>query len=130
MLRRGTTGGSGGATTTVSDLASLRAALEGDAPKVIIVSSIISGDGQAVDVGANTTVYCDAASGMEGSGFRIKAVSNVIVSRLLSPSHTRTKPLDRSKTAYFPSRLLRLTSLPSKRALPTSGSTITNLSRI
>lgn len=41
---------------------------------------MIAGDGDTVDVGGSTTIYCEAASGMEGGGFRIKKVSNVIVS--------------------------------------------------
>lgn len=46
---------------------------------------MISGDGDTVDVGGNTSIYCTANSGMTGGGFRIKKVSNVIVCFTLLP---------------------------------------------
>lgn len=78
-LYSGVTGGQGGKSTTVTTLDALRSAVTGDSPKIVIISGMIAGDGETVDVGSSTTVYCTAKSGMTGGGFRIKKAKNVIV---------------------------------------------------
>ncbi|GAA5904880.1 hypothetical protein JCM6882_003231 [Rhodosporidiobolus microsporus] len=73
-LNGGTTGGAGGAETTVSDLSALRDAVEGDEAKV--------GDGEVVDVGSNTSILPSTgggSDGLAGSGFRVKGTTNVII---------------------------------------------------
>ncbi|GJN90485.1 hypothetical protein Rhopal_003496-T1 [Rhodotorula paludigena] len=81
-LNGGTTGGAGGAKTTVSDLKSLRAAVKGEAAAIVFIDGIIKGDGDTVDVGGNTSILPangGGKDGLTGSGFRIKDTSNVII---------------------------------------------------
>ncbi|KAJ7137554.1 pectin lyase-like protein [Mycena crocata] len=82
-LNGGTTGGTGGATTTVTSLAALRAAVTGATPKIVQISGIITGDGETIDVGNQTTVVgVGSNSGVTGGGFRVKARTNVIFRNL------------------------------------------------
>nr|GAT56892.1 predicted protein [Mycena chlorophos] len=91
-LNGGTVGGAGGPTTTVTNLADLRAAVIGTTPKIVQISGIIVGDGEVVDVGNYTTVVgIGSNSGLTGSGFRVKKSKNVILRNLqlsLSPAPT------------------------------------------
>ncbi|KAG8926460.1 hypothetical protein FRC01_008824 [Tulasnella sp. 417] len=81
-LNGGTTGGAGGATVTVSNLADLRAAVTGTTAKIVRLSTIITGDGEVVDVGSNTSVLGTCGGGLTGSGFRVKKGTNVIFRNL------------------------------------------------
>ncbi|KAK2762825.1 hypothetical protein FQN54_001000 [Arachnomyces sp. PD_36] len=76
-LNGGTTGGNGGETTTVSSYEDLAAAVEGDNPKIVIVSGNISQAADAVSVGSNTTIIGQGAV-LDGFGLSIHA-PNVIV---------------------------------------------------
>ncbi|VDB82653.1 unnamed protein product [Peniophora sp. CBMAI 1063] len=79
----GTTGGAGGATTTVTSLADLRAAVLSADPKIVKISGIITGDGESVDVGNHTTIVgVGSNSGLTGGGFRVKKGTNVIFRNL------------------------------------------------
>ncbi|KIO24466.1 hypothetical protein M407DRAFT_76962, partial [Tulasnella calospora MUT 4182] len=81
-LNGGTTGGAGGATVTVTNLADLRAAVAGTSPKIVRLTTIIQGDGEVVDVGSNTSVLGACGGGMTGGGFRVKKSTNVIFRNL------------------------------------------------
>ncbi|KAG8994248.1 hypothetical protein FRB90_000496 [Tulasnella sp. 427] len=78
----GTTGGAGGSTVTVSTLADLRTAVAGTTAKIVRLTSIITGDGEVVDVGSNTSVLGSCGGGLTGSGFRVKEGTNVIFRNL------------------------------------------------
>ncbi|RDW74435.1 pectate lyase family protein [Aspergillus mulundensis] len=82
-LNGGTTGGAGGATTTVSSYAEFTAAVEGDDPKIVIVSGPIEKTADQVDVGSNTSIIGkDATAVLTGFGLRLKRVENVIIRNL------------------------------------------------
>lgn len=51
----GTTGGKGGATTTVSSFAQFTAAVKGDSAKIVVVSGPITSTGN-VKIGSNTSI--------------------------------------------------------------------------
>ncbi|KAG8916612.1 hypothetical protein FRC01_002958, partial [Tulasnella sp. 417] len=78
----GTTGGAGGTTVTVSNIADLRTAAAGTTAKIIRLTSIITGDGERVDVGSNTSILGSCGGGITGSGFRVKEGTNVIFRNL------------------------------------------------
>jgi pectate lyase len=60
----GTTGGNGGATTTVSTFAQFTAAVSGDAAKIIVISGPISSTGN-VKIGSNKSIIGkDSSAGM------------------------------------------------------------------
>lgn len=77
----GTTGGAAGSTITVTDVAGLKEAAEADTPAVIIVSGALSG-AEKIRVAADKTIYGEAGSSIEGVGFSINKVSNVILRNL------------------------------------------------
>ncbi|KAL4922561.1 pectin lyase fold/virulence factor [Aspergillus aurantiobrunneus] len=77
----GTTGGAGGDTVTVSDLASLTEAAESETPLTIIVSGSISGSAK-IRVASDKTIYGESGSSITGVGFYIRRVSNVIMRNL------------------------------------------------
>ncbi|WP_246113522.1 pectate lyase family protein [Streptomyces montanus] len=78
----GTTGGGNATPVTVSTLAAFKAAVTGNAAKVVRVSGLITLSGQ-VDIGSNTTVLgVGSSSGFTGGGLRLKEVSNVVVRNL------------------------------------------------
>ncbi|KAI9374597.1 pectate lyase A [Aspergillus egyptiacus] len=82
-LNGGTTGGAGGPTTTVSSYDELAAAVEGDEPKIVIVSGTISEEADQIDVGSNTSILgADASAVLDGFGLRIKRANNVIIRNL------------------------------------------------
>ncbi|KAG8904347.1 hypothetical protein FRC00_014049, partial [Tulasnella sp. 408] len=81
-MNGGTPGGAGGPTITVSSLTALRDAVLGTSPKIIRISTIIQGDGEAVDVGSNTSILGSCGGGLTGGGFRVKKSSNVIFRNL------------------------------------------------
>ncbi|KAI0314716.1 pectin lyase-like protein [Amylostereum chailletii] len=82
-LNGGTTGGTGGTTVTVTNLADLRAAVTGATPQIVQINGIIAGDGDTVDVGNHTTVVgIGSNSGITGGGFRVKKGTNVIFRNL------------------------------------------------
>ena len=75
----GTTGGAGGSTTTVSSLADLTNAVEGDAAATVRVNGRFSCS-EDVRVGSNKTILgVGSGSGLNGCGLNIRDVSNVIV---------------------------------------------------
>ncbi|ETN36295.1 uncharacterized protein HMPREF1541_08572 [Cyphellophora europaea CBS 101466] len=78
----GTTGGAGGSTVTVSNIADLQTALSGDAPAIVIIDGAISGT-EKVRVGSNKSILGkDSNAKISGFGFYIKGVRNVIVRNL------------------------------------------------
>ncbi|CAG7849094.1 Probable pectate lyase A; Flags: Precursor [Serendipita indica DSM 11827] len=79
----GTTGGEGGTTTRVSTLAALQAAVAGDAKKIVILTTSLTG-AAIVKPGSNTSIL-GATPGitLTGIGIRIIKVSNVIVRNLV-----------------------------------------------
>ncbi|PBP24296.1 pectate lyase [Diplocarpon rosae] len=79
-----TTGGAGGTTTTVTDCAALTAAVDkkNTAKKIVYIDGLISDCG-IVDVGSNTSILGrGAASGVAGTGFRVRKGTNVIFQNL------------------------------------------------
>jgi len=58
----GTTGGKGGSTTTVSTLAQFTAAVSGDDPKIVIVSSGFKGNADSVKIGSNKSIIGKSSS--------------------------------------------------------------------
>ncbi|KAL2793838.1 pectin lyase fold/virulence factor [Aspergillus germanicus] len=82
-LNGGTTGGAGGTTTTVASYAEFTAAVEGDEPKVVIVSGAITESAKSATVGSNTSILgADANAVLDGFGINIKKAENVIVRNL------------------------------------------------
>ncbi|KAL4884280.1 pectin lyase fold/virulence factor [Aspergillus karnatakaensis] len=82
-LNGGTTGGAGGATTTVSSYAEFTAAAKGDEPKIIIVDGPITQEADQVKVGSNTSIIGkDATAVLDGFGLVLKKVENVIIRNL------------------------------------------------
>jgi pectate lyase len=82
-LNGGTTGGAGGTTTTVSSYAEFTAAVQGDEPKIVIVSGPIEETADQVDVGSNTSILgADSSAVLTGFGLRLKEVENVIIRNL------------------------------------------------
>jgi pectate lyase len=78
----GTTGGAGGSSITVSNLADLQTALSGDDPAIIILSGSISGASQ-IRIGSNKTLLGKNSSAkLTGVGLLIKGAKNVIVRNL------------------------------------------------
>ncbi|PNS18467.1 hypothetical protein CAC42_6284 [Sphaceloma murrayae] len=81
----GTTGGKGGQTVTVTDLAGLNAALgkkTDTAAKVIRISGMIKGSAK-VYVGSNKSIIgADSGSGLEGIGLQVGKAKNVIIQNL------------------------------------------------
>ncbi|KAJ8088784.1 hypothetical protein PM082_014030 [Marasmius tenuissimus] len=77
-MNGGTTGGSGGTVTTVTTLAALQSAVAGDAKKIVIISGTITGN-TAVRVGSNTSVLGAKGSQLNGVGFGVAGVKNVII---------------------------------------------------
>ncbi|KAL2846522.1 pectin lyase fold/virulence factor [Aspergillus pseudodeflectus] len=77
----GTTGGAGGDTVTVTDLAGLTEAAESEGPLTVIVSGSISGSAK-IRVAADKTIYGEAGSSITGVGFYIRQVENVIMRNL------------------------------------------------
>ncbi|PPQ70226.1 hypothetical protein CVT24_013084 [Panaeolus cyanescens] len=76
-----TTGGAGGAVTTVSTLAELTAAVASDEPKVVFVSGTITGS-TSVRVGSNTSLLGQPGATLNGVGLRVNGESNVIIRNL------------------------------------------------
>ncbi|KPV74699.1 polysaccharide lyase family 1 protein, partial [Rhodotorula graminis WP1] len=84
----GTTGGAGGSSTTVSDLASLRNAVKGDSAAIIYISGVIKGDGETIKVGSNKSILSKnggGKDGLTGGGFLVKEAKNVIIRGLAMP---------------------------------------------
>lgn len=74
----GTTGGKGGAVTTVSSLSALTSALASDTAAIVYISGTITGN-VAIRVGSNKTVLGKAGSSLVGVGLRVYQKSNVII---------------------------------------------------
>ncbi|KAL4920684.1 pectate lyase A [Aspergillus aurantiobrunneus] len=82
-LNGGTTGGAGGATTTVASYAEFTAAVQGDEPKVVIVSGPITETADQAEVGSNTSILgADSSAVLDGFGLVLKEVENVIIRNL------------------------------------------------
>ncbi|KAL4782191.1 pectate lyase A [Aspergillus varians] len=82
-LNGGTTGGVGGTTTTVASYAEFTAAVEGDEPKVVIVSGPITKTAKQAKVGSNTSIIgADSSAVLDGFGLVLKKVENVIIRNL------------------------------------------------
>ncbi|KAF8645788.1 hypothetical protein AX16_007582 [Volvariella volvacea WC 439] len=77
-LNGGTTGGSGGAVTTVSTLNALTSAVSGADKKVVLISGTITGNA-VVRVGPNTSIIGLSGSSLVGVGLRVSRVNNVII---------------------------------------------------
>ncbi|KAF2682659.1 polysaccharide lyase family 1 protein [Lentithecium fluviatile CBS 122367] len=73
-----TTGGKGGATTTVSSLAALETAVTGNDPRIVIVSGTISG-AKRVYVGSNKSIVGKSGAKIVGIGLSIVNQTNVII---------------------------------------------------
>ncbi|KAF8649029.1 hypothetical protein AX16_006070 [Volvariella volvacea WC 439] len=77
-LNGGTSGGSGGEVTVVTNLADLISAVSGSDRKIIVISGTIVGD-TVVPIGSNTTVFGLCGSSLVGIGLRVFRESNVII---------------------------------------------------
>ncbi|PVF96910.1 putative pectate lyase 1 [Serendipita vermifera] len=78
----GTTGGAGGPTTRVSSLSDFTSAVSGDSPKIVILTTSLSGS-TAIKVGSNTSIYgANGSITLTGIGLRVNKVSNVIIRNL------------------------------------------------
>ncbi|THU89056.1 pectate lyase [Dendrothele bispora CBS 962.96] len=77
-LNGGTRGGSGGPVTTVTSLDALNDAVQGNDPKIVIISGVITGD-DVVRIGSNTTVLGARGSALQGVGLRVLNEQNVII---------------------------------------------------
>lgn len=74
-----TTGGDGGATTTVSSIEALRTAVEGDEPAVVYVEGSFTLD-DSVSIGSNKSLLgTGAGANFTGAGLSISGAENVIV---------------------------------------------------
>ncbi|WP_432709908.1 pectate lyase family protein [Pedobacter sp.] len=73
-----TTGGLGGRTVTVSNLAALKSAVSSNSAKIVRVSGRITGKGY-INVGSNTTILGLKGSSMEGVGLLMYGTNNVII---------------------------------------------------
>ncbi|GIE82825.1 hypothetical protein Aph02nite_87750 [Actinoplanes philippinensis] len=80
----GTTGGAGGATVKITSLDQLIAEAASDGPKILQLSTILTGSGtdQVVVASDKTIVGVGANAGLTGAGIYIKKASNVIVRNL------------------------------------------------
>ncbi|GAA5858877.1 hypothetical protein JCM8547_007139 [Rhodosporidiobolus lusitaniae] len=105
-LNGGTTGGAGGSETTVSDLDTLRDAVEGDDAAIIYIDGIITGDGETVKVGSNKSILPangGGADGLTGGGLMVKEASNVIIQGLSfskSPAPTDLVAIQESTNVF------------------------------
>ncbi|TNY18340.1 pectin lyase fold/virulence factor [Rhodotorula diobovata] len=105
-LNGGTTGGAGGSSITVSDLASLRNAVKGDTAAIVYVSGVIKGDGETVKVGSNKSILSKnggGKDGMTGGGFLVKEAKNVIIRGLTlskSPAPTDLVGIQKSTNVW------------------------------
>ncbi|RDW85469.1 hypothetical protein BP5796_03794 [Coleophoma crateriformis] len=79
----GTTGGQGGATTTVSTLAQFTAAVTDSTARIVVVSGTISGSDK-VRIGSNKTIVGLPGATFDGVGLFIRDVSNVIIRNIIS----------------------------------------------
>ncbi|KDQ17642.1 polysaccharide lyase family 1 protein [Botryobasidium botryosum FD-172 SS1] len=77
----GTTGGKGGATTTVTSLAALTSAAAGDTPGIVLISGTITGN-TVVKVGSNKSILGKYGAALVGVGLRVNRVKNVIIRNL------------------------------------------------
>ncbi|OLN87009.1 Pectate lyase B [Colletotrichum chlorophyti] len=77
----GTTGGAGGATTTVNNLAQFTAAATSKDKLVIVVKGAITGDVK-VKVGSNKSIIGAAGSSITGVGLYVNKAENVILRNL------------------------------------------------
>ncbi|KAK1985576.1 pectate lyase [Colletotrichum cereale] len=77
----GTTGGAGGATTTVSTLAQFSAAVAAKDPAVVVVQGAITGDVQ-VSVASNKSILGAPGSSITGVGLYVNKAENVILRNL------------------------------------------------
>ncbi|KAI3317048.1 polysaccharide lyase family 1 protein [Xylariaceae sp. AK1471] len=82
-LNGGTTGGAGGTTTTVSNLASFTAAVQAEGKAVILVSGSLTG-AVKVNVTSNKSIIGKTGSSLTGIGLTILGQSNVIIRNLKS----------------------------------------------
>lgn len=83
MVSGTTTGGQGGTTVTVSNLADLKAAVSGSTPKIIYVTGTITGsNSDPVYVGSNKSIIGRTGATMDGVNLFLFSVNNVIVQNL------------------------------------------------
>ncbi|KAG9101852.1 hypothetical protein FRC06_002555 [Ceratobasidium sp. 370] len=80
-LNGGTTGGGSATPVIVTTLAALKAAVTGDAAKVILVSGTITG-AETFKVGSNTSIIGKSGAALVGVGISVNTVSNVIIRNL------------------------------------------------
>jgi pectate lyase len=79
-----TTGGIGGTSVTVTNLADFRAAVARSAPKIVYVRGIIKGTGyDPVYVGSNTSIIGESGGTLEGINLYLFTVNNVILQNLI-----------------------------------------------
>lgn len=78
----GTTGGAGGSTTTVTDLASFSEAAESEEPLVIVIEGSIQGPGKVRPASDKTIVGASGGADLENVGIYVRRVSNVIIRNL------------------------------------------------
>lgn len=81
-LNGGTTGGKGGTTTTVSDLASFTKAATADDAQVIVVSGTIKGGAQVKVTSNKTIVGKDSKAILNNVALYVKGQKNVIIRNL------------------------------------------------
>ncbi|KAI0403473.1 pectate lyase a [Xylaria palmicola] len=82
-MNGGTTGGAGGTTTTVSNLAEFTAAVQAEGPAVVVVSGSLTG-AVKVNVTSNKSIIGKAGSSLTGIGLTILGRSNVIIRNIKS----------------------------------------------
>ncbi|KAG8935734.1 hypothetical protein FRC02_006782 [Tulasnella sp. 418] len=82
-LNGGTSGGIGGATTTVTSLAALRTAVADDVARVVIVAAGTYSGNEVIKVGANKSIIgASPGPSLVGVGLRVLEKSNVIIRNL------------------------------------------------
>ncbi|KAL6709613.1 hypothetical protein ACN47E_001041 [Coniothyrium glycines] len=81
-LNGGTTGGKGGATTTVSTLAQYTAAVAGNTAAVVVVSGTINGPAKNVKIGSNKTIIGLKGAQLINVGNIIRDQKNIIIRNL------------------------------------------------
>lgn len=84
MVNGETTGGAGGTEITVNNLTDLRSAVSGTSSRIVYIDGSIVGDGtDVIYLGSNKTIIGLPGSSLEGCGFGLFGVSNVIFRNLI-----------------------------------------------
>lgn len=81
-MNGGTTGGAGGATVTVTSCSQLVSAAQGNTPKIIKVSGVLTGNDTLVNVGSNKSIIGLPGAEIRACGLYMFGSSNVIIQNL------------------------------------------------